>query len=116
MGEQKRKREKLTPVEQAGLEITRRLANQGQLINGGFAAYLLVEGISPQSTDLLRIRDAYMAGAEHLWSSILATLDPGGKETPSDVRRLDAIQRELDAWRKTKETIIAETMKTQGSA
>lgn len=119
MGEAKRKRERLTPAERAGVELTHKLVNEGRLIEGGFAAYLMGRGIDVRTCPpeiMIEWRDAYMSGAEHLWTSIMATLDPGKEETPADLRRFDSIQREMDVWRKTKMDAMAQAAPTMGSA
>jgi hypothetical protein len=116
MGESKRKSERLSPVDQAALELTRKLANEGKLVEAGFAAYVVVSKIGIDDPALPRLRDCYMSAAEHLWASIMATLDAGDDATPADMRRMDAIQAELDAWRKAKTAARAEAMATKGSA
>lgn len=118
MGEAKRKAEKLSPVEKEALKMTRTLANEGQLIMGGFAAWMLINKINFRIPDPehAKYADAYFAGAEHLWSSIMATFDPGEEETPADMRRMDLIQKEVDAWREKKWTAYAKGMPTKGNA
>jgi hypothetical protein len=116
MGEQKRKTEHLSPVDKAALELTRKLANEGRLLEGGFAAYVVTSKIGIDDPALPKLRDAYMSAAEHLWSSIMATLDAGDDTTPADLRRMDAIQVELDAWRAQKMADLAKAMATKGSA
>jgi hypothetical protein len=116
MGEQKRKAERMSPVDRAALELTQKLANEGKLIEAGFAAYVMVNKIDIADPALPRLRDAFMSASEHLWSSIMAALDPGDDATPADMRRMDAIQAELDAWRKAKMAARAESMTTKGSA
>jgi hypothetical protein len=116
MGEAKRKEERMSPVDRAALELTRKLANEGKLIEAGFAAYVAVNKIGIDDPALPKLRDAYMSAAEHLWSSIMATLDAGEKETPADMRRMDAIQAEIDVWREQKMAALAQSMSTKGSA
>lgn len=116
MGEAKRKQAKLSPVEKEGLRLTHKLINDGMLIAGGFAAYVMNNKIPLDSPALPQLRDVYMCGAEHVWQSFMTTLDPGAQETPDDMRRLDSIQRELDVWRKQKMDAIATAMPTKGSA
>ncbi len=117
MGEAKRKRAKLSPVEQAALDLYRYLANKGMLIEGGFAAYIKINGlIDAPLAELVRLQDVYMHGAEHLWTSVMGTLDEGSEETPADLRRMGLIQQELDRWRKKKMDELAQNYKTQGNA
>lgn len=115
MGEAKRKREAQSPADKAGLKLTHDLVNQGKLIEGGFAALVMHHKLI-DDPNLALYRDAYMAGAEHLWSSIFATLDPGLEETDGDMKRMDSVQRELDAWREVKMDAFAKAYPTKGSA
>lgn len=116
MGEAKRKRDGLSPVEREGIALTHRLLNEGKLIEGGFAAFVMRHKLDLSDPLLPRLRDVYMAGAEHLWSSIMATLDPGVEETPEDMRRMDAIHAELTVWREQKMAAWAQSYPTKGSA
>jgi hypothetical protein len=86
MGEQKRKTEHLSPVDKAALELTRKLANEGRLLEGGFAAYVVTSKIGIDDPALPKLRDAYMSAAEHLWSSIMATRG-GRRRWPISPRR-----------------------------
>lgn len=100
MGEGKRRFDRLTPKQQAALLVTRKLASEGKMIEGGWAAYrLLFLSADAPAEEVLKHKLAFMGGAEHLWSSIFATLDPGSEPTAGDMKRLDSVQRELDAWR-----------------
>ncbi|HEV7278427.1 MAG TPA: hypothetical protein VGN80_19270 [Devosiaceae bacterium] len=57
-----------------------------------------------------------MAGAEHLWSSIMATLDAGTEPTDNDMRRMDLLQAEIEAWRAEKLAAMAQSYPTKGNA
>jgi len=48
----------------------------------------------------IEMQTAFMAGAEHVWTSVMNILDPGDEPTADDLRRMDLIQLELDEWRK----------------
>jgi hypothetical protein len=95
MGESKRRR-----IEQAADDLTKELANKGNLIEGGFAAFasFVIQKDAPD-IQLSEMRLAFMAGAEHVWSSMMSILDPGEEPTDADLSRMDLIQRELDEWR-----------------
>lgn len=99
MGEGKRRAERQTPAERLADEVSRELANRGKLIEGGWAAmrirFVPADASGRQIADM---RLAYMAGAQHLWSSIMSTLDPGAEETPADMDRMSKIDAELAAW------------------
>ena len=80
-------------------QLSRRLADEGKLIEAGWIS-LRLYAMSPDAppVQLREMRMAYMAGAQHLFASIMGILDPGVQETPGDMRRLDLIQRELLAF------------------
>ena len=95
MGESKRRR-----LELAGTELTRIVTDKGKLLEVGFLAFAKFV-ISPDAPpiQLKEMRLAFMAGAEHVWSSMLNMLDEDKEPTIDDLRRMDAIQREIDEWR-----------------
>lgn len=87
-------------IEQVASEVTKEFTDKGRLIEAGFAAFahFTVPKNAPP-VQLSEMQIAFMAGAEHLWSSIMNVLDPGQEPTEADMRRMDLIQRELDEWR-----------------
>lgn len=79
--------------------INRAAVDDGRLIETGFDALraLAIAKDAPQvQVDEMRL--AFMAGAQHLWGSMMGFLDPGSDETPADFRRMQSIQDELDRW------------------
>jgi hypothetical protein len=77
-------------------QLTKRLADDGKLIEAGWVALRLeVIPLDAGATQLSEMRMAYMSGAQHLFASIMSMLDPGSDETPSDMRRMDLIDQEL---------------------
>ena len=42
-----------------------------------------------------------MAGSQHLFSSIMNVLDPGGEPTDADYKKMDLIHAELDEFIKS---------------
>ncbi len=99
MGESKRREERMTPYERAMQELTRKLTDDGLLIEAGWVSlrkvWLSEDTPAHQVSDL---RKAYMAGAQHTWGSILTMLDPGDDPTTADLSRMEKIQAELDAF------------------
>lgn len=79
--------------------VTKKLVDEGKLIEAGFAA-LCVVAYSPDMDAAQRqgMREVYFAGAQHVWASIMSMLDPGVQETPDDMRRMDMIEKELDQF------------------
>jgi hypothetical protein len=81
--------------------LTKQLADDGKLIEAGWVA-LRLAAMPPDAppVQLTEMRMAFMAGAQHLFSSIISMLEPGSDETPTDLRRMDLIHKELEAFRK----------------
>lgn len=80
-------------------QLSRRLADDGKLIEAGWVALRL--RVIPRDAPPAQLEDmrfAYMAGAQHLFSSLLSILDPGPEESEGDLRRMDLIHRELEAF------------------
>ena len=59
------------------------------------------------------MRNAFMAGAQHLFASMIEMLDPGTDETPDDMRRMGLIARELEVFGNELELRVA---RAKGSA
>lgn len=80
--------------------LTTKLADEGKLIEAGWVAMRLTAiPLNAPANQLHEMRLAFMAWAQHLFASILGILDPEPTETPDDMRRMDLIHRELDAFR-----------------
>lgn len=96
MGEAKRRRTQ----QDIGADLTKELTEKGKLIEAGFAA--LASMVLPKNAPAIQLYEmqlAFMAGAEHVWSSMMTMLDPGEEPTEADLRRMDLIQKELVEWR-----------------
>jgi hypothetical protein len=81
------------------IRLTKELTNQGKLIEAGWVGFRLAairNGTPPGPLE--DMHNAFMAGAAHLFSSIVSTLDPGEEPSDADLARLDNIHRELEAW------------------
>jgi hypothetical protein len=87
-------------IEQVASDITKEFTDRGKLVEAGWAAFHHL--VLPKDAPAVQIREmrlAFMAGAEHLFSSIMNILDPGEEPTASDLRRMDLISNEIDEWR-----------------
>lgn len=77
--------------------VAKKLADDGKLIEAGWVGLKLaaIPGDAPQAqVDEMRL--AFMAGAQHLFASIMGILDPGDEPTDADLRKMDLIAAELD--------------------
>ena len=94
--------------------LTKELADKGLLVESGWVGYrLLVMSPSAPPVQLDECRMAFMAGAQHLFSSIMNMLDPGVEPTDADERKMELIHNELQTFAKEFELKAA---KTKGSA
>lgn len=76
-------------------KITAEWADKGMIIEGGWRALEAMTLQQASPLQKLEMRKAYFAGAQHLFASIIATLDPGSEATEKDLRRMDLIHQEL---------------------
>lgn len=93
-------------------ELTKELIDQGKIIEAGFALfrkYIIADGAPPLQVDEMRM--AFMAGAEHVFSSLMNVLDPGDEPSARDLKRMDLIAAEIERWR----AVVSERAK-QGKA
>jgi hypothetical protein len=81
-------------------QLSKRLADDGKLIEAGWVS-LRLNGIAlnAPAIQLDEMRMAFMAGAQHLFASIMTILEPGAMETEADLRRVDLIHQELESYR-----------------
>ena len=77
-------------------EASKMLADQGLLIKAGWVGYhrMVLPPDTPQA-QIDECRTAFMAGAQHVFSSILAIVDLDAEPTAADLRKMDLIDKEL---------------------
>lgn len=86
-------------LREAVKQLTAGLVDKCDLIEAGWLvmqAYIVPPETS--SRQIADMRFAYMAGAQHLFSSIMALIGPGTEPTETDFRRLMLIKKELQAF------------------
>lgn len=77
-------------------QLTRQLANDGKLIEAGWVSLRLHAMPPDASVDQVQaMRMAFMAGAQHLFASMLTFLDGDSEPTEGDMKRMDLIDTEL---------------------
>lgn len=80
--------------------ITKRLTDEGRLIEAGWEA-MRIQVVPPTAgkVQLIEMRKAYFAGAQHLFASIMTMVSPDGDEpTPEELGRIDLIHKELEGF------------------
>lgn len=85
--------------------VTRQLTADGRLVEAGFGAMMIlvypagVDGNVAGAARVAELRDAFMAGAQHLFGSMLGSLlDEDAEPTAADMDRMAQIDAELDAF------------------
>lgn len=77
----------------------RDLVDQGKLIEAGWVGLRIAAiPLDAPKTQLEEMRNAFFAGARHLFTSIMTILEPGDEPTDVDLARMDQIDAELDAF------------------
>jgi hypothetical protein len=80
-------------------QLSKKLADDGKLIEAGWLG-LRIHAIPPDApaVQLQEMRYAFMAGAQHLFSSIMTVMDEDREPTAADMKRMDLISRELETF------------------
>lgn len=79
--------------------LERELADKGKLIEAGWVGLRLAA--IPEDAGKLQLeemRNAFFAGAQHLFASIMSVMDEDREPTDADLRRMDLISAELDLF------------------
>ena len=79
--------------------ITRDLTDKGLLIEAGWVG-LKMMAVHPDAPQIQvdEMRNAFFAGAQHLWGSIMSIMESDRDPTPNDMKRMDLIHKELDKF------------------
>jgi hypothetical protein len=79
--------------------LTKEFTDKGLIIEAGWQSLKIMS--IPEDAPEIQIdemRNAFFAGASHLFSSIVVILDPGEEPTERDIERLDLINKELERF------------------
>ncbi len=80
-------------------QLSRELTDKGKLIESGWIGLRIACDLEDApKVQLEEMRNAFFAGAQHLFASIMTILDPGAEPTDKDLERMDLIDRELKAF------------------
>ena len=94
--------------------LVKQMADDGRLIEMGWIAMRrTVVPFDAPPVQVSEMRMAYMAGAQHVFASMMSFLDPGEEPTERDMMRVEQIHNELEAFRKEMELRVG---KAEGRA
>jgi hypothetical protein len=80
-------------------KLTKDLVDKGKLIEAGWVSLRLAAVPDDASAlQLEEMRNAFFAGAQHLFGSIMTMLEPDAEPTEADLARMDLIAAELDGF------------------
>lgn len=82
-------------------KFTKAIVDKGLLIEAGWAGLQLHTLQGASEVQILEMRKAFFAGAQHLFASIMSILDSGSEATEKDLQRMTLIDAELSAWKKS---------------
>jgi len=88
-------------IQEVAQKLSEGLADAGKIIEGGFAGFkmMVIPDSAPQ-VQIHEMRMAFFAGAQHLFSSIMAVMDSDREPTPRDLHRMTMIHEELEKFQK----------------
>ena len=75
---------------------SRRSADQGRIVEDGWLSFRKM--VIPPDAPAIQVSEmhkAFLAGAQHLFGSIMTILEPGAEPTEKDLARMDLIAKEL---------------------
>jgi hypothetical protein len=77
-------------------ELTRKLTSEGKIIGAGWAGYhLLVIPANAPQVQVDESRNAFYAGAQHLFGSLMSILTDDAEPTEGEILRIARIDEEL---------------------
>jgi hypothetical protein len=81
--------------------LTKELISKGHLIKAGWVGYVVAvygkDGLSNENQHD-QLMQAFYAGAQHLFASIMNVLDPGDEITNEDLENIAMIHNELEQF------------------
>ena len=115
MGEAKRRRDRMTDYEKRMVDLERKLADEGKLIEAGWIGLRKVWLTEAADAELiLYCRMAFMAGCAHLFPAIIGVLEDGDDEpTKKDMERITKIYEEITRFN---DELKAALQQPEGSA
>lgn len=81
-------------------DLAKELIDKGFLLEAGFE--ILASMAMPKNASERQVKECklyFMAGAQHLFASIMQSLEAGSEPTDTDLRRMENINTELDVWK-----------------
>lgn len=79
--------------------LSRELVDKGKLIEAGWVGLRVACDLEDApAVQLQEMRNAFFAGAQHLFSSIMTILEPDAEPTDKDLERMDLIDKELRSF------------------
>jgi hypothetical protein len=79
-------------------QFTKRLSDDGQLIEAGWQGMKAMVLRDAPEVQVREMRKAFFSGAQHLFASIAGFLEEGDEPTANDMRRMEMIHVELEAF------------------
>ena len=77
-------------------QLSKRLVDEGKLLEAGWVSLRLAAiPLDASPTQLEEMRNAFFAGAQHLFGTLMTVLDPGAEPTDADMRHMSMIDGEL---------------------
>lgn len=105
----------MRPTKEDVDRITKSLVDQGKVIEAGWKGYeMIVVPVDASTVQRSECRQAFYAGAQHLFGSINSILDDDREPTQRDLRRMTLIHEELERF--VKDFKLQHLMPSRGRA
>lgn len=80
------------------VKVSQQLIKDGKLLEAGWTAlrvYGNLDHCTPQQLEEFRL--VYLAGCQHLWASVISTVDEDSEPTEADMERMNQIGQEIES-------------------
>lgn len=95
-------------------DLAKTLISKGRLIEAGFEALrIAVIPNDAPAVQVAEMRTAFMAGAQHLFASIMSALDPDAEPSADDMQMMAKIDAELQHFAEQLSLRVAPAGRTQ---
>jgi hypothetical protein len=78
--------------------LIKKASDKGQLIEVGWLSLRLVYDPKASESQVETLREAFFAGASHVFTSIMTVMDSDREPTAQDLRRMALIQSEIQEF------------------
>lgn len=83
-------------IQRIAEQLTKKYASEGRLIEAGWQTYRVLCLRSAVNDSCGDLKEAFQAGAEHVFASMVNMLEADEEVTDNDLKRMDHLQAEVE--------------------